>query len=58
MRNVEPPEFCDNDVVPGTEFCEKHTEEEPEDDDEPDFHSFQVCYESDFNFEGYLEEWH
>ena len=56
MRNMEPPEFCENDVVPDTFFCEKHTEEGTKYDD--DYLSFKECYESDFDDDFYLEEWH
>jgi hypothetical protein len=64
MRNMEPPEFCDNDVVPGTELCPLHTEpeEDPADPDEPDYLRFQECYESDFDTDAldddYILEWH
>ena len=48
-RNYEPPEWCENDVVPGSDFCSVHAEDdEPEPDDEwDDFGSFDECYEYD-----------
>ena len=46
-RYFEPPEFCDGEVVPGTEFCMLHTQEprDPDVDEEVVYGSFGACYD-------------
>ena len=53
-RYFEPPEFCDGEVVPGTEFCTLHLEDppDPEDSEDPEdqvddvtYVSFGACYD-------------
>ncbi len=61
VQSMEPPEFCENDVVPDTNFCLLHTDEEPYLDE---YGSFRDCYEGDFDpdtdfeLDDYMEEWH
>jgi len=46
--NFDPPEWCDEDVLPGTEFCALHTEDplDPEDQaEEIVYGSFGECYD-------------
>jgi len=40
---LEPPEYCDEDVVPGTKFCAAHTDTLQE----PHYGPFTACYEAD-----------
>jgi len=40
---LEPPEFCDGDALPGTEFCTEHTGIY----DDERYGPFAACYEAD-----------
>ena len=42
-----PPEFCEEDAVPGTELCEGHTE-----DYDPDYDHRKWAYEQDWDGRG------